>query len=149
MGRKTGRPTKYTEEIATIILDKVADGVPLIKVCEDESMPDRGTVRRWRLGNEAFRTMYAQAREEFADSLADELLKIADDSRVGTKTKTSSFGEEITTGDMVERARLQIDTRKWLAAKILPKKYGDKLDVTTGGERLNTEVILPHATGNK
>ena len=32
--------------------------------------------------------------------------------------------------------RIRIDTRKWLLSKLLPKTYGDKLDVTSGGEAL-------------
>lgn len=80
--------------------------------------------------------MYEHAREEFAHSLADELLKISDEVRIGAKVKTTEHGEETITGDMVERARLQVDTRKWLASKILPKKYGDKVDVTTNGKDL-------------
>ena len=37
---------------------------------------------------------------------------------------------KVVTGDMVERARLQVDTRKWLLGKLYPHVYGDKLAVT-------------------
>lgn len=104
-------------------------------------MPARSTVRLWRVANEEFSAMYAHAREEFADSLVDELLIIADVSREGVKTKETAHGTEVTTGDMVERSRLQLETRKWLASKILPKKYGDKLDVTSGGEPMPVVTI--------
>lgn len=139
---KGGRPSTYSDAIAERICDMVANGVPLIQVCEAEDMPDRTTVRRWRAANNTFRLMYAQAREEFADSLADELLKLADESREGVKVKDGPNGQEVTTGDMVERTRLQIETRKWLASKILPKKYGDKLDVTSDGKELGPTTIV-------
>lgn len=143
---KEGRPSDYNEATALAILEQVADGVPLKEICQQPGMPDRGTVRRWRLANADFRTMYAHAREEFADSLADELLGLADNSREGVKTKDGPNGVEVTTGDMVERARLQIDTRKWLASKILPKKYGDKLDLSSSdGTMSPTRVIRPNA----
>lgn len=139
-----GRPTKYTKEIADRICDAVADGIPLVKVCEPEDMPNRSTVRLWRNTNEEFSAMYAHAREEFADSLADQLLPLADECREGAKVKTDKDGnEETTTGDMVERSRLQLETRKWLAAKILPKKYGERLELDAN-LRQDTEVIRPH-----
>ena len=68
-----------------------------------------------------------------ADILADEVVDLADTTRIGVKVKTNDKGEvETTEGDMVERTRLQIDARKWYAGKLAPKKYGDKLAV--GGD---------------
>ena len=43
--------------------------------------------------------------------------------------------------EYVQRSRIRIDTRKWIASKLKPKKYGDKVDVTTDGEKINTPVI--------
>jgi len=134
MAKRVGRPTTYTMELALEICDLIADGTPLVKICEAVGMPDRSTVRKWRIENEQFSTMYAQAREEFADSLVDQILPLADESRLGVKTKNGPNGIEETTGDMVERTRLQLDSRKWLASKILPKKYGEKLDIEHKGE---------------
>lgn len=37
-------------------------------------------------------------------------------------------------GDAVQRSKLRVDARKWVAAKLKPKKYGDKIDVTSGNE---------------
>lgn len=57
----------------------------------------------------------------------DEMLEIADTACLGKKTTTKADGKtEVVTGDMVDRARLQIDTRKWLMSKLKPKKYGDR-----------------------
>lgn len=78
----------------------------------------------------------ARAREDGFDAIAVEALKIADECRIGEKVKTDSEGKvvEKQTGDMVERARLQIDTRLKLLAKWDPKRYGDKVDVNLGGQ---------------
>lgn len=140
--RPVGAPSTYTLELAIAICEQVADGRPLISICQQEGMPNRATVRDWRLRHPEFDAMYTRAREEFADSLVDELLELADKSRMGVKTKMGPNGEEVTTGDMVERARIQIDTRKWLAAKILPKKYGEKIEVD--GKQ---EVVVKHRWG--
>lgn len=75
--------------------------------------------------------MYARAREDQADTLADQIIEIADTPMLGIKTKTDEEGNvETTQGDMIEHRRLQVDARKWIAAKLKPRKYG---------ERLNTE----------
>jgi hypothetical protein len=66
-------------------------------------------VFRWLANNKEFRDQYARAREVQADVLADEILDIADDSSDPAK------------------ARVQIDARKWLAGKLRPKVYGDKV----------------------
>lgn len=75
--------------------------------------------------------MYARAREDQADTLADQIIEIADTPMLGIKTKTDDEGNvETTEGDMIEHRRLRVDARKWIAAKLKPRKYG---------ERLNTE----------
>ena len=38
--------------------------------------------------------------------------------------------EEIIKPEHINRAKLRIDTRKWMAGKLRPKKYGDKLETT-------------------
>ena len=48
--------------------------------------------------------------------------------RVGRKVKTLAYGsQEVPEGDIVDRSRLMVDTRKWLLSKMFPKKYGNKL----------------------
>lgn len=76
--------------------------------------------------------MYARARDDQADTLADQIIDIADTPLQGVKTKTDANGKviETTEGDMIEHRRLQVDARKWIAAKLKPRRYG---------ERLNTE----------
>lgn len=83
---------------------------------------------------------YARAKEQGMDALADETLEIADLTRLGMTTVTRADGsEEFTKKDMVERARLQVDTRKWLLSKLAPKKYGEKL--TLAGDAENPIAI--------
>lgn len=41
----------------------------------------------------------------------------------------------------VNLQRLKIDAKKWELSKLAPKKYGDKVDVTSDGEKLQTTVI--------
>ncbi len=74
--------------------------------------------------------MYVRAREDQADTLADEIVAIADDGSNDTYEKD---GVVLTNQDVVARSRLRVDARKWVAAKLKPKKYGDKVDVEHSG----------------
>ena len=95
-------------------------------------MPGLRTVMTWLATKEEFQQQYARAKEEQADTLADEILHIADTPQPGLKTETSEKGTKTIEGDMIEHRRLQVDARKWIASKLKPKKYGDKLAV--GGD---------------
>lgn len=100
------------------------DGYSLRKIEAVEGMPKRLTILKWLRENIAFQTQYAHAREEQADVLADEILDIADDGKPDFR-----FDPEvglIVDGDAIQRAKLRIDSRKWIASKLKPKKYGDK-----------------------
>lgn len=134
----------YSEETAGTICERIADGESLRSICDDEDMPARSTVFRWLGENEAFRSQYSYAREAQADALFDEILSIADTPVLGEKTKTDAEGNtEVTTGDMIEHRRLQIDARKWMAAKLRPKKYGDKIEVA-GDASSPLHTVIEH-----
>ncbi len=140
-----GRPSGYTEDMAIEICARLASGESLVRMCKADDMPSVSTVYRWIQAHEEFRDNYTRAREDQADTLADEILDIANTPVVGVKTKTNEKGEvETTEGDMIEHRRLQVDARKWIAAKLKPKKYGDKqqTEVTgaDGGPLQITEV---------
>lgn len=129
-----GRPSDYTLEQATEICALLASGQPLVAICRSEETPDIRTVYRWLAVSEEFRQLYARAREDQADTLADQIIEIADTPMLGVKTKTDDEGNvETTEGDMIEHRRLQVDARKWIAAKLKPKKYGDKLSTELTG----------------
>ena len=86
---------------------------------------------------------YTRAREAQADYLVDEMIEIADDSRKDTKVIFTSSGEEIPAEDKewTGRVRMMLDTRKFIASKLKPKKYGDKLDLTTDGEKIQQTIV--------
>jgi hypothetical protein len=78
------------------------------------------TVFEWLRLDPAFATNYARAREHQAESYADEIASIADSAQ-----GLDSAG--------VNAARLRVDARKWCASKLLPKRYGDKIDLNHQG----------------
>lgn len=133
------RPSDYTEELALLICAELASGRSLVSICKDEDMPGLTTVYRWRLERPAFREMYARAREDQADTLADEIVGIADES-INDIIIDPETGYERTNHEVVARSRLRVDARKWVAAKLKPRSYGDKLDLTHSGE-LNVKTL--------
>jgi hypothetical protein len=111
-----GRPSDYTQELADSICARLAEGMSLRTICKADDMPDASTVFRWLRTKEDFCEQYTRAKEESTEALSEDMLEIADDKD----------------GDP-QRDRLRIETRKWLASKLKPKKYGDKVDLTHSG----------------
>ncbi|MBO0125113.1 terminase small subunit protein [Agrobacterium sp. OT33] len=125
-----GRKTEFNQRTADAICERLANGLSLRAICRNDAMPSKTTVFKWLLQNAEFADQYARAREAQADHFVDEMVEIADRPKLGKKTKRTSDGKlEETTFDMTEHRRLQIETRKWVAARMRPKKYGDKIDV--------------------
>lgn len=116
-----GRPSTYTEERATLVCDHLIDGLSLRQACRREGMPSRDTVRRWLRDKPEFRARYARACEFRADALADEMIEIADDS--SNDWRPDPNGPTCNT-ENIQRAKLQIDIRKWLIVRLAPKNYG-------------------------
>jgi len=113
------RPSKQTPEVEEAIIDGLMSGLSLVKVCDAEDMPNRRTVLRWFDADEAFAAKCARARTMQADLMDDRILDLID-----------NVTPESAQADRVKLAGLQ-----WRAAKLAPKKYGDK--VTLGGDADN------------
>jgi hypothetical protein len=144
-----GRPSIYTEELAERICEQIADGKSLRTICLGDDMPNRGTVFRWLAQSEAadkvFSNQYAHARQVQADVLFEEILEIADEEVTMVKRSKHQHGaspeddtpdnevEVVFDPTAVQRNRLRVDSRKWMAGKLRPKKYGEKLDLSHSG----------------
>ncbi len=132
--KKLGRPTKYTPELGSEIFFRMAmNATSLRRVCQEDDMPSMGTVCRWLLEYPDFRDKYDAARDLRADILHEDLIDIADDT--SNDKYIDDKGNERVDWEVVNRSKLRIDTRKWILARMNPKKYGDtqraELDVDT------------------
>jgi hypothetical protein len=111
-----GRPSKYSAALAKRICVRMAGGDSLRKICKDATMPALATVLSWATGHTedataaGFPEQYARARSIRSELYADEIVDLADDESVDP-----------------QRSRLQVDARKWVASKLLPKTYGERL----------------------
>ena len=128
-----GRPTKYNQKLVTVICERIANGESLRKICQDDDMPNKNNVRLWLKKYKEFRAQYARARDEQADFYAEEIIEIADDSSNDTKKITKGDKEiEVVSHENVNRSKLRVDARKWIASKLKPKKYGDRVEHDLG-----------------
>lgn len=135
-----GRPTMFTQEIADLICEALAEGHSLRSICKADNMPNKGSVFRWLAANEIFRDQYTRAREAQADCLFDDMLAIADDGL--NDTYLDDEGKQRVDHDHIQRSKLRVETRKWMAGKLRPKVYGDKVDVNHGGQPENPLALL-------
>ena len=148
----------YTDEqkaeIIAHVMAECASGRPVSKILdEDEGMPSRSCFWRWHFEDEELRDKLARAREHAADVYLDEAVKIADTPREGvveTEKHLNVGGEaipftEVRREDMLGHRKLQIETRIKAAQMIAPRKYGPKLDLTSGGDKLALSAELEAA----
>lgn len=134
-----GRPSGYTEALAAQICCELASGRSLRDVCREAEMPAQSTVFLWLSKHSGFSEQYARAMEARTNALAEEILDIADDS--ANDVHVTEDGKELIKSEVIARARLRVDTRKWLMSKMSPRKYGDKISQEVsgpGGEPIET-----------
>ena len=137
MDNKVGRPSTYSQELADEICNQLSEGISLRTVCLGEDMPSKTTVFRWLRQNKEFCDQYARAKEESADALFEETIDIADESLV-----EAHQADPKASGAVVQAMRLRVDTRKWMMSKMKPKKYGDKVDLTSDGKAIQGNTVV-------
>lgn len=127
---KIGRPPLYNKELGEKICRVVSATTDSIKkICQkNPDFPSYTVIHEWRLDYPEFADQYANARRNQAELLAQEILEISDDSSQDMiETENGiKFNSEF-----AARARLRVDSRKWIACKLLPKIYGDKIQSET------------------
>lgn len=127
-----GRPTMFTQALADAICERISEGESLRSICLDANMPTKTSVFRWLNADKDFSDHYARAREEQAETLADELIAIADEECTIIASEDGNTEVKFDS-TAVARNRLRVDTRKWVVSKLKPKKYGEKLDLSHSG----------------
>jgi len=133
-----GRPTDFTEELALKICSEISvTTLGLKSLCKlHEDFPSHATIFNWLATNKAFLDLYTRAKEMQAENIADEMLEIADDGSNDLMTIVKGDQSyEMENKEVTSRSKLRIETRKWISSKLLPKKYGEKIqqDITITG----------------
>lgn len=115
-GKKVGAPSIYTQELADKICEYIAQGKSLRTIQKLAGMPSMGCIMKWTNTIPEFDELYARAKAKQTESFNEQIHMIADDKTIP-----------------VERAKLMIETRKWIMGKMKPRKYGDKTQIDHAG----------------
>lgn len=133
-GENLQRPRDYDPEIAATVCLMIAQGEKLANIEADHSLPTQKTIWRWLHEVPEFKDQYMRARASWAHAKVEEIIEIAD------QYDTTS---DIMNPDLVARAKLRIDARKWAVVRFNYKEFGDKPEtpVGGGGNTLNQTTI--------
>lgn len=141
-----GRPTTYTIEIADMICDRIAKGESLARITTPKNMPQPSTVYKWLSEIPEFSDKYDKAKQECAELYAEQILEIADEGVNDFNEKLDPDGNIIgwqVNKEHVQRSRLRVDARKWVAAKLKPKKFGERVQQDhTSSDGSMTPVVV-------
>lgn len=125
-----GRPSIYTEDMAAEICTRIAIGESLRKICSDDHMPNMSTIFKWISEKPAFSNQYAIAKEEQAELMADGIVDILDTEPLMVVDQN---GVSRVDSGWVTWQKNRADGRKWVASKLKPKKYGDRIAQEVSG----------------
>lgn len=132
---------KKTEAIDTII-QRICEGESLRSIllyANREVLPTMAVFLKWVSEDQELEKQYARAMSIRSEAMFDEIIEISDESNADIDF--TEDGKMRIVGEAVQRSRLKIDARKWALSKMNPKKYGDKVDITTDGEKVSTTII--------
>jgi hypothetical protein len=126
-----GRPSIYTDEVANDICTRLGLGESLRKICSKDDMPSLRSVMSWLTTKPDFLQQYTRAREIQAETQFDELIDIVDQPPELNHIldKDGKPIEVKFDSSYVAWMKLRVDTRKWTAARMAPKKYGEHKQV--------------------
>ena len=147
---------QYKEETLNKVFDLIESGHSLLKA-SDKVKHKTKVLHQW-IEELDKSNNYARAKETRAELIFEEILSISDNIETGTTIETDSNGKTtVKEGDMIAHRRLKVDSRKWMLGKMLPKKYGDRLEldnkhsgeIKTNLSELSTDELLARAAAKR
>ena len=121
------RLTEYNYDLCVEICNELANGQNIKRILDsNDKYPDWTTFRRWKQNNEELSTLYINSQQDKAIALENEL----DDLR------------DMLTAKEIDASTYNVlaQTLKWKMAKFYPKVFGDKTDITSGGEKITNTL---------
>lgn len=134
---------KEIEDIFVKVLIEISDGKALRNVLKNKAYPSTQTFYKWLDEDEKKSKRYARACESRADAMIEDMVDIADNQEYDVYTNDD--GIEVTNHNVIQRAKLRVDTRKWIASKLKPKKYGESSLIKFAdneGDKLKVNAIF-------
>ena len=139
-GAIMGRPVKWPPEhpVWREIVAKVSAGKSLSTVISEPGYPTWSNFQAMLAQDDKLREAYEKAVQDRADKLADEILQLSDEPM-------PEHLEGAMASAWVQQKRMQVDARKWIASKLKPRTYGDRIDMTVRDERISVIDALEAA----
>ena len=129
--RRTGRvPIPYNVHVANEIVELTAAGRGFVAISKMPGMPTINILYSWLETQASFREAYQRAKMLQADSLADEIEYLADEP---PRLFVDGHGVERVDPGWVTWMRNRVEAKRWIASKLKPKVYGDKLELEGNG----------------
>lgn len=135
--------SEYTQDVATSFCELISNGMSMRSACKEPGMPAPKTIYQWLRDNPEFNKQYELAAEERAEAMREDILDIADDGTNDYMERRLRNGttKDVLNGEAIQRSKLRVETRQWMMARMKPRKYGEKLDMTTNGKDLPTPIL--------
>jgi len=122
------RPSEYNFDMCIEICSEVANGFNIKTVLKSkEEYPTFQTFCNWKRANQELFDLYVKTMQDKAESEMEEIDHVYDMLKAGEIEPSV--------------ANVLIQTKKWTASKYYPKMFGDKTDITSGGEKINNQSI--------
>jgi len=128
------------DKIFNYVCTEIEKGRALRNILKEKEMPSSSTFYQWLDNNIEKSKQYARATEVRAEIIFDDIIAIADENTNDTYIDDNGF--EKVNKDVIQRSRLRIDARKWVLSKLNPKKFGEKLDVTSDNKPITQPPIF-------
>jgi hypothetical protein len=150
-----GRPTDYSDKLVEHLCEKISSGMSVRRICEKEDMPSEDTFYKWLAKYPKFSEKYTQAVRHRTDKYLEECVDLADTmpdgvAFLGTDGRLYERDEVMAlqvreraelglvaialTPELINKRKLQIETRMKAAARMHPRKYGDKVQTEVTGK---------------
>ena len=131
--------TKFTQELFDDICQAIATSENgIAKICKNAGIAMQ-TFYNWMGDDKDLLERYARAKDAQLQLMVEQILTISDDGL--NDVMEDAEGNIRVNYDHIQRSKLRVDTRKWLLSKLKPKVYGDKVDLTSGGEKIQQTII--------
>lgn len=126
MGRQPRPTTEKIRKQIEAVCERISQGETLTGICREKGQPSRETVLTHVLHDAELAALYARARSSQADALFEKIVQMAENTRP----------------EDANANRVKIDALKWVASKLAPRRYGDRLELEHSGEQPNVVVRI-------
>lgn len=120
------------------ILREIGNGASLIKAINKPGYPTYDSVQKYMRAHPDIKRLYEEAVEIRADHLAESLIDISEET-----PPEGLDGPQLSA--WINQMKIRIDTRKWTAAKLRPKQWGERMDVNVTQTQISITTALKDA----